>query len=509
MVRIFYSILYMDSMTQEKTTSAITPTRSQDFPEWYQQAIKAGDLAENSHVRGCMVVKPWGYAIWENIRDTLDKKIKETGHQNVYFPLFIPLSFLQKEADHVEGFAKECAVVTHHRLESKEGKLVPSGELPEPLIIRPTSETIIGDSFSRWIQSYRDLPMKINQWANVVRWEMRPRIFLRTTEILWQEGHTAHATYEEAQEETMMMLEVYRDLYENYLAIPVIPGEKSIGERFPGADHTYTLETMMQDRKALQGCTSHNLGQNFSKAQGIKFNSKDSLEQYVYTTSWGLTTRTIGAVIMVHGDDDGIRLPPKIAPKQVVILPVIPKEEHKEKILHACETLKKQLTSLGVTAHLDERDLRGGEKTWDWIKKGVPIRIEIGPKDLEKGEATLYRRDQTPKTRHSFPFADLSNQVPAILEEIQQNYFNQAKEHLTCQTYTHLETLDQLKEFFSGDSKGGFVRAKWFEDIETEELLKPLGLTIRCLPLDQTHTEGKCILTNRPTNTDVIIARAY
>lgn len=487
--------------------SAINPKREQDFPEWYQQVIKAGDLAENSQVRGCMVFKPWGYALWENIRDTLDKKIKETGHQNVYFPLFIPLSFLQKEADHVEGFAKECAVITHHRLEAKDGKLVPAGELPEPLIVRPTSETIIGDSFSRWIQSYRDLPLKINQWANVVRWEMRPRIFLRTTEFLWQEGHTAHATYEEAQEETMLMLGVYKDLYENYLAVPVISGEKSIGERFPGADHTYTLEAMMQDGKALQGCTSHNLGQNFSKAQGIKFNAKDSKEeQFVYTTSWGLTTRTIGALIMVHGDDDGIRLPPKIAPKQVVILPVTPKEETKQQILQACKTLQKELIKQGVIAHLDERDLRGGEKSWDWIKKGVPIRIEIGPKDLEKGEATLYRRDETPKTRHSFPLNELSNKVPTVLDEIQQNYFNQAKAKLESNIH-NVETFDELKAFF--EKKSGFVRAKWHEDKNSEEKLKDMGLTVRCLPLEQSGTVGKCVLTGKPTTIDVIIAKAY
>ena len=496
-------------MTQQKTTTAITPTREQDFSEWYQQAIKAADLAENSPVSGCMVIKPWGYAIWENIRDILDRRIKETGHQNVYFPLFIPLSFLQKEADHVEGFAKECAVVTHHRLENKDGKLIPAGELQEPIIVRPTSETIIGESFSRWIESYRDLPLKINQWANVVSWEMRPRIFLRTSEFLWQEGHTAHATYEEAQEETLQMLDVYRELYEDYLAIPVIVGEKSIGERFPGADHTYTLEAMMQDRKALQGCTSHNLGQNFSKAQNIKFNTQDSKEQFVYTTSWGFTTRTVGALIMVHGDDDGIRLPPKIAPKQVVIIPVIPKEELKEKILQACKHLEKDLLSIGLFVHLDLREMRGGEKGWEWIKKGVPIRIEIGPKDLEKGEATLYRRDQSPKMRESIALTEVAKAIPEILEQIQQNYFNQAKANLEEQIYSHLTTFEELKSFFAEEKQGGFVRAKWFEDKETEELLKPLGLTIRCLPLEQSQTEGNCILTGRPTKTDVIIAKSY
>jgi prolyl-tRNA synthetase len=496
-------------MTQQKITTAITPTREQDFSEWYQQAIKAADLAENSPVRGCMVIKPWGYAIWEHIRDTLDRRIKETDHQNVYFPLFIPLSFLQKEADHVEGFAKECAVVTHHRLETKDGKLVPAGELPEPIIVRPTSETIIGESFSRWIESYRDLPLKINQWANVVRWEMRPRIFLRTSEFLWQEGHTAHATYEEAQEETMQMLNVYRELYEEYLAIPVIAGEKSIGERFPGADHTYTLEAMMQDRKALQGCTSHNLGQNFSKAQNIKFNAQDSTEQFVYTTSWGFTTRTIGALIMVHGDDDGIRLPPRIAPKQVVIIPIIPKDELKEEILQTCKKLEKDLKLAGVRVHLDVREMRGGEKGWEWIKKGVPLRIEVGPKDLEKGEATLYRRDAAPKSRLGVPFADLTHVIPPLLEEIQQNYFNQAKAYLDGNTRSDVKTLDELKRFFAEEAQGGFLRVNWYDDASTEEMLKPLGLTIRCLPLVQSGEEGTCIVTGRPTRTEAIIAKSY
>lgn len=493
-------------MTEEKA-SAIQPTREQDFAEWYQQAIKAADMAENSPVRGCMVIKPWGYAIWEFIRDALDAKIKETGHDNVYFPLFIPLSFLQKEADHVEGFAKECAVVTHHRLETVEGKLTPAGELQEPIVVRPTSETIIGESFSRWIASYRDLPLKINQWANVVRWEMRPRIFLRTSEFLWQEGHTAHATYAEAQEETMQMLGVYRDLYENYLAIPVIPGEKSVGERFPGAEHTYTLEAMMQDGKALQGCTSHNLGQNFSKAQQIRFNTKEGGQDFAYTTSWGFTTRTIGAMIMVHGDDDGIRLPPKIAPKQLVIIPIIPKPEWQDKILTACDQLEQQLKREHIRACVDDRDLRGGEKTWDWIKKGVPIRLEIGPKDLEKGEATLYRRDHTPKTRTAIPFKDLAHTIPMILDEIQKNYYDQAKRSLEKHTTDQPATFDELKKYF--DTQTGFVRAKWLEDAASEELLKPLGLTIRCLPLDQSGTEGKCILTGRPAKTDVLISKAY
>ncbi|MFN4175230.1 MAG: aminoacyl--tRNA ligase-related protein, partial [Parachlamydiaceae bacterium] len=327
----------------EKT--AITPTRREDFPEWYQQVIKASKMAENSPVRGCMVIMPWGYGVWEHIQKILDKKIKETGHENAYFPLFIPLSYLEKEAKHVEGFAKECAVVTHHRLEEKEGKLVPTGELEEPLIVRPTSETIIGESFSRWIESWRDLPLLINQWANVVRWEMRPRIFLRTAEFLWQEGHTVHATEKEAREETLKMLEVYRSVVEDHLAIPVILGEKSEGERFPGADSTYTLEAMMQDRKALQGGTSHYLGQNFAKGSNIRFTNKEGELQYAYTTSWGVTTRLIGAMIMTHGDDDGLRLPPFVAPKQVIIIPVIPKPELEEAILAQADALAREIGS--------------------------------------------------------------------------------------------------------------------------------------------------------------------
>jgi prolyl-tRNA synthetase len=373
----------------KKTKTAITPTREEDYPEWYQQIIKAADLAQSSPVRGCMVIKPWGYSLWENIQKVLDGMIKETGHKNAYFPLFIPLSYLQKEADHVEGFAKECAVVTHHRLETgADGKLrpAPAARLEEPLVVRPTSETIIGEMYANWVQSYRDLPILINQWANVVRWEMRPRIFLRTTEFLWQEGHTAHATEEEAREETMRMLDVYADFAQNYLAMPVIKGEKSESERFPGAEATYCIEAMMQDRKALQAGTSHFLAQNFAKAAQIKYLSEQGREEYAWTTSWGVTTRLIGGVIMTHSDDNGMVMPPRVAPSHIAILPIIHKEETRAQVLEYCERLNKSLSELSyrdnkLQVEFDTRDIHGGEKAWEWIKRGIPMILEIGPRD--------------------------------------------------------------------------------------------------------------------------------
>lgn len=502
----------------EKT--AISPTREQDYPEWFQQVIKAADMAENSPVRGCMVIKPWGYGIWEIIQRYLDKAIKETGHENAYFPLFIPLSYFEKEAKHVEGFAKECAVVTHHRLEEKGGKLVPSGELEEPLIVRPTSEMIIGESFARWIESWRDLPLLINQWANVVRWEMRPRIFMRTTEFLWQEGHTAHATEKEAREETLKMLEVYRACVEETLAIPVILGRKSEGERFPGADDTFTLEAMMQDRKALQGGTSHYLGQNFAKGSNIRFTNKEGALEYVYTTSWGITTRLIGAMIMCHGDDDGLVVPPKIAPRQVVIIPIIPKPELEESILAYAQKVADTLSTSTygeekIRVQLDRRDLRGGEKTWEWIKKGVPLRLEIGPKEMEEGMVCLARRDKPHKEKKKLGLDQLSSMIPAELEEIQKGLFARAKKFQEEHIYSHLKTFDELKAFFTPKNlekpeiHGGFVLAKWCGEVETEELLKDLKVTIRCLPLKQSGTEGKCILTGKPATLDAIFAKSY
>jgi len=507
-------------MSHHKEQTAITPTREEDYPEWFQQVIKAADMAENSPVRGCMVIKPWGYGIWESMQRQLDEKIKRTGHENAYFPLFIPLSYLEKEAKHVEGFAKECAVVTHHRLEERNGRLVPTGELEEPLIVRPTSETIIGESFSRWIESYRDLPLLINQWANVVRWEMRPRIFLRTTEFLWQEGHTAHASEEEAVEETYKMLEVYREFVEEILAIPVILGEKSPGERFPGAVSTFTLEAMMQDRKALQAGTSHYLGQNFAKGSGIKFSDKDGKTQYAYTTSWGMTTRMIGALIMAHSDDDGLRLPPRIAHKQIVIVPVVPKPEMQDRIFNTCdfiaETLKKCLFfGRPLSVFVDKRDKRGGEKNWEWIKKGVPLRIEVGPKDIESNSVMVTRRDRPHKEKAQIHLDQLPIEVIALLEAMQTNYYQIAKQYQEANIRRDLTTLEELKQFFTPKNMdkpeihGGFVLAKWCGDEETEKMLDDLKVSIRCLPIKQSGTEGKCILTGKKATLDAVFAKSY
>ncbi len=441
------------SQTQTKET-AIKPTRQEDYSEWYQQVIKAADLAENSPVRGCMVIKPWGWSIWELIRDALDKRIKETGHQNAYFPLFIPLSFLEKEAQHVQGFAKECAVVTHHRLEEKDGKLIPTAPLEEPLVIRPTSETIIGDAFSRWVQSWRDLPLLVNQWANVVRWELRPRLFMRTAEFLWQEGHTVHANEKEAREETERMLDVYREIAEEHLAIPVILGEKSEGERFPGAVNTYCLEAMMQDRKALQAGTSHYLGQNFSKAFNIRFDTKDGGLDYGYTTSWGVTTRLIGALIMCHSDDDGLRLPPKVAPYHAVIVPILNKPERAQEVLAYAEKLKAELAKESfegrhIVAHIDARDLRGGEKNWEWIKKGVPLRIEVGARDLDNGSCMVARRDMAPSQKTPVNASSIGSDICKMLGEIQANYFKEAKEHQQKHTHTDITNFEELTRFFT------------------------------------------------------------
>jgi len=505
-------------MTQEPT--AITPKRSENYPEWFQQVIKHADMAENSPVRGCMVIKPWGYGIWENMQKFLDQRIKEAGHENAYFPLFIPLSFLEKEAAHVEGFAKECAVVTHHRLEEKNGKLVPTGELQEPLIVRPTSETIIGEAFSRWVTSYRDLPLLINQWANVVRWEMRPRIFLRTTEFLWQEGHTVHATEQEARDETLLMLRVYQEFLEKVLAVPVIVGEKSPGERFPGAVATYTLEAMTQDRKALQAGTSHYLGQNFAKASQIRFRDQEGSVQYAYTTSWGVTTRMIGAMIMCHSDDDGLRLPPRIAPKQVVILPVIPKPELEAEILayaeHVAQSLRCQsFYGQPLTVLVDKRDRRGGEKNWEWIKKGVPIRLEVGPRDKQQEQVTLLRRDRSHKEKKAYPISELQKEICSVLEDMQQGYYAQAVAFQQQHLCRNLQTFEELRQFFTPKNAeepeihGGFVLAKWCGDPETEKMLDELKVTIRCLPQTQSGTQGSCILTGRPATLDVIFAKSY
>ncbi len=507
-------------MSNPKEQNAISPSRQEDYPEWYQQVVKAADMAENAPVRGCMVIKPWGYGIWENIQQQLDKRIKDTGHENAYFPLFIPLSFFEKEAKHVDGFAKECAVVTHHRLELKDGKLIPAGELEEPLIVRPTSETIIGESFSRWVESYRDLPLLINQWANVVRWEMRPRLFLRTTEFLWQEGHTAHASEPEAVEEALKMHEVYRQFMEEVLAIPVIVGEKSAGERFPGAVATYTLEAMMQDCKAVQMGTSHYLGQNFAKGSDIKFSNQEGNVEFAYTTSWGVSTRMIGAMVMCHSDDDGLKLPPRIAHKQIVILPVVPKPELEAAVYAYAEEVADKLRQCNfhgkpLTVVVDKRQRRGGEKNWEWIKKGIPLRIEVGPRDLESQSVMICRRDRPHKEKAKVDISSLQERAVILLEEIQQGLFETARTFRDNNLQCEMKSLKEMELFFTPKNQdkpeihGGFVKAKWCGDPETEKLLDPLKVTIRCLPLEQSHTQGTCILTGRPATLEAIFSKSY
>ncbi|MBS0615725.1 MAG: proline--tRNA ligase [Verrucomicrobia bacterium] len=499
--------------------TAISPRRDENYPDWYQEVVK--DLAEHSPVRGCMVIKPWGYSIWENMQKILDARFKETGHQNAYFPLFIPLSYLEKEAEHVEGFAKECAVVTHHRLEvGKDGKLVPAGELEEPLIVRPTSETIIGETFAKWITSYRDLPLLINQWANIVRWEMRTRLFLRTTEFLWQEGHTAHATADEALEETMRMLGVYADFAEKTLAIPVIRGEKTPTERFPGAVSTYTIEGMMQDRKALQCGTSHFLGQNFAKASNIKFRDAAGEECLAWTTSWGLTTRMIGALVMTHSDDDGLVLPPKIASAHVVLIPVIHKEEVRAEVIHYCHALAGELRHVlfdgkPLTVLVDERDMRGGDKMWSWIKKGVPVRIEIGPRDIAGDKFPLARRDKAPNEKAFLSRGQLVATISDILEDIQSGLYTKAKTHRD-QNMVKIDSKEEFYQFFTPKNEqnpeihGGFALAHWSGDPEIEKKTKEdLGVTIRCIPLDAENEEGKCPFTGKKSHERVIFAKAY
>jgi len=506
-------------MARPKT--AITPTRSEDYPEWYQQVIKAAELAEHSPVRGCMVIKPWGYSVWEKMQSVLDGMFKATGHQNAYFPLFIPLSFFEREAKHVEGFAKECAVVTHHRLEQGEdGGLVPAGPLEEPLIVRPTSETIIGEMFAKWVQSYRDLPLLINQWANVVRWELRTRLFLRTAEFLWQEGHTAHATEAEAREETDRMLGVYADFAENWMAIPVLMGRKTETERFPGAVDTLTVEAMMQDRKALQAGTSHHLGQNFARAAGIRFQSEEGREEYAWTTSWGMTTRMIGAMVMVHGDDDGLRLPPRMAPAHVAILPVLHKEESRAAVLEYCDRLEEELAAQTydgepVRVVVDRRDTRGGEKTWQWVKKGVPVRLEVGPRDLENDAVFVGRRDRGPKERYNQPRAEFVSAVGDLLAEIQQGLFDRARAFREEHT-VDLDDLDDFYAFFTPKNEedpeihGGFARCHWSGDPGVEQrVADDLKVTIRCIPLDAPEEEGRCVISGEPSRRRVIFAKAY
>ncbi|MGD8862450.1 MAG: proline--tRNA ligase [Myxococcales bacterium] len=509
----------------KKPQHAISPTRTENYPEWYQQVIRAADLAEPSPVRGCMVIKPWGYALWENVQRVLDREFKDTGHRNAYFPIFIPKSFLEKEAQHVEGFAKECAVVTHHRLEEgPDGGLVPAGELEEPLIVRPTSETIIGSMFAKWVESYRDLPLLMNQWANVVRWEMRTRMFLRTAEFLWQEGHTVHATAEEAQKETRQMLDIYADFAERYMAMPVIKGEKSERERFPGAVATYTIEAMMQDRKALQSGTSHFLGQNFSKAQEIRFQTEEGQLEYAWTTSWGVSTRLIGGLIMSHSDDDGLIVPPRLAPAHVVILPITARADDPRQVLDYCQALKRDLQDKSyagsrVEVEIDTRDIRGGEKAWSWVKKGAPIRLEVGPRDITDGAVVVARRDQSPRDKQSMPRDAFVEGVTQILDEIQEGLLQRARD-FRAEHSREIDTEDEFRAFFTPPSAGkngeqpeahgGFALTHWSGEAEVEDRIKDeLGVTLRCIPLEDTSGPGSCPFTGKPSKQRVVWAKAY
>ncbi len=500
--------------------TAITPTRAENYAEWYQKVVRAADMAEMSGVRGCMIIKPWGYGMWELMQRDLDRRFKETGHDNCYFPLFIPLSYFQREAEHVDGFAKEMAVVTHHRLTMKDGKLVPDGELEEPLVIRPTSETVIGEAMAKWVQSYRDLPLLINQWANVVRWEMRPRLLLRTAEFLWQEGHTAHETKDDAMAETVRMHEVYRDFVEEQLAVPVIMGEKPAHERFPGAVNTYCIEAMMQDGRALQAGTSHYLGQNFAKSIGIQFQSREGTQEFAHTTSWGVSTRLLGALVMTHADDDGMKTPPRIASQQVVIIPILRDETQKAEVMAYCESLKAevQAQSYGgqpVRVKLDARDLPGGDKRWDWIKKGAPILLEVGPRDVAGGQVCVTRRDQLSAGKKFLARADFVAAVATELAAIQQALFDAALALQKTRTVTDIKDWAAFEAYFAKDADSsfvsgqGFVRAKWAGDPDSLAKLDPLGVTIRCIPFDQDGKEGNCVLTGKPTTQDVIFARAY
>lgn len=501
--------------------TAITPTRQDDYPEWYQQVVKHADLAENSPVRGCMVIKPWGYGIWEQIQRQLDAKFKATGHRNAYFPLFIPMSYLEKEAKHVEGFAKECAVVTHSRLEAgPNGGLVPASPLDEPLIVRPTSETIIGEVFSKWVQSYRDLPLLINQWANVVRWEMRTRLFLRTTEFLWQEGHTVHATAECAMEETLKMLNVYKDFAENHMAMPVLTGEKTENERFPGAVNTYCIEAMMQDRKALQAGTSHFLGQNFAKASNIQFLSEKGGHEHAWTTSWGVSTRLIGGMIMTHADDNGMVVPPRLAPTQVVILPVIHKEETRAAVMAYCQRVREELENQVyardiVRVEIDARDLRGGDKRWEHIKMGVPLILEVGPRDMDSDSVFVSRRDRIGEKAVGAKREAFVAGIAGLLGEIQDGLLRRAREFREANT-CKIDTKEEFYAYFTPKNAenpeihGGFALTHYCGDPAVEEQIKvDLKVTVRCIPLDGEVEPGTCPFTGKPSPRRVVWAKSY
>ncbi|MDH5365414.1 MAG: proline--tRNA ligase [Cyclobacteriaceae bacterium] len=486
------------------------PSRSEDYSEWYNELVKKADLAEHSAVRGCMVIKPYGYAIWEKMQAQLDKMFKDTGHSNAYFPLFVPKSYLSKEADHVEGFAKECAVVTHYRLKNAEdgsGVVVdPEAKLEEELIVRPTSETVIWNTYRNWIQSYRDLPLLINQWANVVRWEMRTRLFLRTAEFLWQEGHTAHATKNEAVEETVKMVNVYAEFAEKFMAMPVVIGVKTESERFPGALDTYSIEALMQDGKALQAGTSHFLGQNFAKAFDVKFANKEGKLDLVWGTSWGVSTRLMGALIMAHSDDEGLVLPPNLAPIQVVIVPIFKGDEQLNVLNETVNPIVKALQDKGISVKYDNRDThKPGWKFAEYELKGVPLRIAIGPRDLENGTIELARRDT--KTKEVVSIDGIVDIVGNRLKDIQDNIYQKAYDFRTSLT-TKVDSYDEFKRVL--DEKGGFILAHWDGTPETEEKIKnETKATIRCIPVDSQEEEGKCVYSGKPSNMRVIFARAY
>jgi len=526
---------------------ALSVTRAENFAAWYQAVVGEADLAEDSGVRGCMIIRPWGYGIWQRMQELLDRRFRETGHENCYFPLFIPLSYIAKEAEHVEGFAKEMAVVTHHRLKTIDGVLQPDPDarLEEPLVVRPTSETVIGAAFQRWIRSHRDLPLLLNQWANVVRWEMRPRLFLRTVEFLWQEGHTAHATAEEALEETRRMLEVYRSVSEDSLAMPVVAGEKPPHERFPGADNTFSIEAMMQDGKALQAGTAHYLGTNFSRAQNIRFQTERGDLALAYTTSWGATTRLVGGVVMTHGDDDGLRLPPIIAPRQIVIVPILRDRPEDASVIEYCETLAQELGATvafgeAVRALADRKPGRSVDKRWGWLKRGVPIVCEIGGRDVASGSVSFIRRDRARKGDKiefaTMPRAELVRAASALLAEIQSALHGEARARLEANIRTDLATFADLEAYYGGtggapagtsesaagaDESGsaesfrGWALVPWSRPEgaaldAVERQLKSLKLTVRVAPLEQGSLEGRrCIFSDVPAKEWVLVGRAY
>jgi prolyl-tRNA synthetase len=487
------------------------PARNEDYSLWYNELVKKADLAEHSEVRGCMVIKPYGYSIWEKMQQALDKMFKDTGHSNAYFPLFVPKSLFEAEEKNAEGFAKECAIVTHYRLKTdpeRKGKLMvdPEAKLEEELVVRPTSEAIIWNTYKKWIQSYRDLPILVNQWANVVRWEMRTRLFLRTAEFLWQEGHTAHATADEAVRETEQMLDVYAEFAESFMAMPVIKGRKTDSERFPGAVDTYCIEAMMQDGKALQAGTSHFLGQNFAKAFNVKFTSKEGKLEDVWGTSWGVSTRLMGALIMAHSDDDGLILPPKLAPIHVVIVPIFRSDDELKKITEKVDEIAAALRKQGYAVKFDNRDThKPGFKFAEWELKGVPVRLAIGPRDLENGTVEVARRDT--KEKQVMKLDEVSAAIPKLLDDIQHAIYQRAlafrNEHIT-----KVETYDELKKVLDG--KGGFVSAHWDGTPETEAAIKEeTKATIRCIPLDVKEEAGKCVYSGKPSNRRVLFARAY